>query len=74
MTTDTEYRISGHETFPCRYTWLPKAVRGLDADSRLFADEERAMVDLGVGKNVPSGFGRSPPEWQLLNLGALVRR
>lgn len=50
--TDTEYRISGHETFPCRYTWLPKAVRGLDADSRLFADEERAMVDLGVGKNM----------------------
>jgi len=52
MTTATEYRISGHETFPCRYTWLPKAVRGLDADSKLFADEERAMVDLGVGKNM----------------------
>jgi hypothetical protein len=50
--TDTEYRISGHESFPCRYTWLPKAVRGLGADSKLFADEERAMVDLGVGKNM----------------------
>jgi hypothetical protein len=48
----TEYRISGHESFPCRYTWLPKAVRGLAADSTLFADEERAMVDLGVGKNM----------------------
>jgi hypothetical protein len=50
--TGTEYRISGHESFPCRYTWLPKAVQGLEADSRLFADEERAMVDLGVGKNM----------------------
>lgn len=50
--TDTDYRISGHESFPCRYTWLPKAVRGLDADPKLFADEERAMVDLGVGKNM----------------------
>ncbi len=50
--TDTEYRISGHESFPCRYTWLPKAVRGLDADPKLFTDEERAMVDLGVGKNM----------------------
>ena len=48
----TEYRISGHESFPCRYTWLPKAVRGLEADPKLFADEERAMVDLGVGKNM----------------------
>src|SRR5438309_729537 len=26
MTTATPYRISGHEGFPCRYTWLPKAV------------------------------------------------
>jgi hypothetical protein len=49
---DTSYRISGHESFPCRYTWLPKAVRGLNADPKLFADEERAMVDLGVGKNM----------------------
>lgn len=49
---DTSYRISGHESFPCRYTWLPKAVRGLDDDPKLFADEERAMVDLGVGKNM----------------------
>src|SRR5215475_2154443 len=51
-TVEIEYRISGHESFPCRYTWLPKAVRGLDVDSKLFADEEKAMVDLGVGKNM----------------------
>src|SRR5216684_2048541 len=47
-----KYRISGHETFPCRYTWLPKAVRGLSGNSKLFSDEELAMVDLGVGKNM----------------------
>jgi len=46
------YRISGHESFPCRYTWLPKAVRGLQANPKLFSDDERAMVDLGVGKNM----------------------
>jgi len=46
------YRISGHESFPCRYTWLPKAVRGLQANPKLFCDDERAMVDLGVGKNM----------------------
>ena len=49
---DTQYRISGHESFPCRYTWLPKAVRGIGVDFKLFGDEERAMVDLGVGKNM----------------------
>lgn len=52
MTTAPQYRISGHESFACRYTWLPKAVRGLEANPRLFSDDERAMVDLGVGKNM----------------------
>jgi hypothetical protein len=33
------YRISGHESFPCRYTRLPKAVRGLDDNRRHFSDE-----------------------------------
>ena len=41
------YRISGHESFPCRYTWLPKAVRGLDRAPKFFSDEEKAMVDMG---------------------------
>jgi hypothetical protein len=46
------YRISGHETFACRYTWLPKVVRYLAADSRLLAKEDEAMVRFGVGKNM----------------------
>ncbi len=52
MIATTPYRISGHESFACRYTWLPKAVRGLQANPKLFSDDERAMVDLGVGKNM----------------------
>ena len=47
-----DYRYSGHEPFPCRYTWLPKAVRGLTTDCNLFSDEDAAMVALGVGKNI----------------------
>lgn len=46
------YRFSGHETFPCRYAWLPKAVRGLRENPALFANEDDAMVRLGVGKNM----------------------
>src|SRR5437879_10801917 len=46
------YRFSGHETFPCRYAWLPKAYRALDGDPAGLSDDEQAMVDLGVGKNM----------------------
>jgi hypothetical protein len=27
------YRFSGHETFACRYAWLPKAYRAIAADA-----------------------------------------
>lgn len=46
------FRFSGHETFPCRYAWLPKAFRAIRANGRAFADEEAAIVELGVGKNM----------------------
>src|SRR5262245_28345152 len=46
------YRFSGHETFPVRYSWLPKAYKELSVNPRLFTDEENAMVLLGVGKNM----------------------
>jgi hypothetical protein len=52
MTAEKVYRISGHESFPCRYTWLPKAVRGLRENAKLFSDDSDAMVHLGVGKNM----------------------
>lgn len=46
------FRFSGHETFPCRYAWLPKAFTALAENPLTFADEESAMIDLGVGKNM----------------------
>lgn len=46
------YRFSGHESFACRYAWLPKALQAIRAEARVFADEEKAMVELGVGKNM----------------------
>jgi hypothetical protein len=47
-----KFRFSGHETFPCRYAWLPKAFRLLKENPDAFADEVQAMVDLGIGKNM----------------------
>src|SRR5579875_2189747 len=46
------YRFSGHETFPCRYAWLPKAYQAINRDAKLLLDDENAMVELGVGKNM----------------------
>ena len=50
------YRFTGHETFPCRYPWLPKAVAALEKKSEekidLFRDIDEAIVVLGVGKQM----------------------
>ncbi len=46
------YRFSGHETFPCRYTWLPKAVSTINTNAKTLIDDEQSMVELGVGKNM----------------------
>jgi hypothetical protein len=46
------FRFSGHETFALRYAWLPKAYRALRRDPATFLDEDRAMVELGLGKNM----------------------
>lgn len=43
--------FTGHQTFPFRYSWLPKGVRGVKDDPKLFSRED-ALVRLGVGKNM----------------------
>ena len=45
-------RFSGHETFACRYAWLPKALQAIQINSGIFSNEDQAMVELGVGKNM----------------------
>ncbi len=47
-----KYRFTGHETFPCRYPWLPKAVAALRKRTDLFKDIDEAIVVLGVGKQM----------------------
>jgi hypothetical protein len=52
MQVSPGHRFSGHESFPCRYAWLPKAYRELGETPNLFSSEEDSMVKLGVGKNM----------------------
>jgi len=53
-TSIRRFRFSGHETFACRYAWLPKAAQAVRAyeDILTAAREDDAMVKLGVGKNM----------------------
>lgn len=46
------FKFSGHESFPCRYAWLPKAYIAIEKDPHIFNSDEEAMVVLGVGKNM----------------------
>ena len=46
------FRFSGHETFAFRYAWLPKAYRLLQEEQSAFSDEDNAMIELGLGKNM----------------------
>lgn len=45
-------RFSGHESFVCRYGWLPKVFRAVKKEPDLLRDEERATQTLGIGRNM----------------------
>ncbi|MCJ2108090.1 DUF4007 family protein [Methylobacterium sp. E-041] len=45
-------RFSGHETFACRFSWLPKAVRLIESDPSALSSDEQAILSLGLGKNM----------------------
>ena len=47
-----EERFSGHESFCCRYGWLPKFVHGIVESPNLFESDENAMLQLGIGRNM----------------------
>jgi hypothetical protein len=51
--SEREYEVfSGHESFACRYGWLPKLHEALLHSPELFADDDDAIVTLGIGKNM----------------------
>ena len=52
MKNEVIYKFSGHESFACRYAWLPKAAAGLKKNPSIFSDEDEAMIEFGVGKNM----------------------
>lgn len=50
---EREYEVfSGHESFVCRYGWLPKLYEAILRDPELFSSDDEAIVTLGIGKNM----------------------
>ncbi|MGH8465399.1 MAG: DUF4007 family protein [Pseudomonas sp.] len=45
-------RFSGHESFACRYGWLPKFYDLLTTDPASVRHDEQVMVSLGIGRNM----------------------
>jgi hypothetical protein len=52
MMTRTSERFSGHESFVCRYGWLPKIHRAVQTQPTILKVEEDAMQILGIGRNM----------------------
>lgn len=46
------FRFGGHQTFPLRITWLPKAAIGLSEGRDVLGDILEGVVALGLGKNM----------------------
>lgn len=44
--------FSGHESFAVRYGWLPKLYETVNADPLVFSSDERAILALGLGRNM----------------------
>lgn len=75
-------RFSGHETFACRFAWISKAVRLIARDPEALANDERAILELGLGKNMVralrfwlESFGVAtfrPGRWTLVPFGEEV--
>ncbi len=84
MTTSqaTKARFSGHETFACRFSWLPKAVRLIERQPEAMSSDEEAILSLGLGKNMVRSLrfwldafdvaAPGPAGWEVRPFGAAV--
>ena len=46
------FRYSGHQTFPLRIAWLPKAIREIASGRDPLTNIDEGIVSLGLGKNM----------------------
>jgi len=68
------YKFAGHQTFAFRYGWLEKGVKAAADDPLVFSDKGRAMVQLGVGKNMVQSIQHWCQVTQLLDIRIADRK
>ena len=76
------FRFSGHQTFPLRIAWLPKAIREIDSGRDPLTNIDEGIVSLGLGKNMVEALrcwieafqlaSKKDSGWSLSPIGALV--
>lgn len=76
------FSFSGHETFPLRVAWLPKAVAAVSSGKDPFSNPREGMRILGLGKNMVTAlqcwadyFGvicRQDNHWQVTEFGDII--
>jgi hypothetical protein len=79
---ETAFRFSGHQTFPLRITWIPKAVAEIAAGNDPLTNIDEGITQLGLGKNMVEALRcwieafqiakRAEREWTLTEIGSLV--
>ena len=74
-----QYRFSGHQTFPLRIAWLPKAIEVLRQDKVPLSDLDLGSTHIGLGKNMVEALRcwieafqiakKEPEGWKLTPIG-----
>ena len=80
--TEPAFRFSGHQTFPLRIAWIPKAAQHIVAGNDPLTNVDEGITELGLGKNMVEAlrcwieaFGIAAREagvWQLTPIGKLI--
>ncbi len=79
---ETAYRFSGHQTFPLRIAWLPKAIREIVSGHDPLTNIDEGIVTLGLGKNMVEALrcwieafqiaSKNDSGWSLTPIGDLI--
>lgn len=80
--TEPGFRFSGHQTFPLRIAWIPKAAQHIIAGNDPLTDVDEGITQLGLGKNMVEALRcwieafriaeRDSGVWQLTPIGKLI--
>lgn len=79
---ELQFRFSGHQTFPLRITWIPKAVAEIVRGHDPLTQSDEGITKLGLGKNMVEALRcwieafqiarRVEGQWKLTNIGELI--